>query len=443
MNKKVVIGVVGILVIGGLAWFILARNRSKAVAYNTAEIKRGDIESVVTSTGTLNAIVTVDVGTQVSGTVSKLYADFNQKVSKGQPLAQLETDILNAAVRDAQANVEKARAQLAQAQDAFHRNYPMVQKGYLSASEFASTRANVTVAKSGLQSAQSALQRAQTNLGYALIRSPINGTVIQRNVDVGQTVAASLSTPTLFLIAEDLSRMQINATVDESDIGSIKQGQIVHFSVQAYPDKKYTGTVRQIRLQPTTTQNVVNYTVIIDADNPDDLLLPGMTATVDFEVQTAHDVLYVPNAALRFQPPAEVLAEYQKRRGTEGTGDSAQRAARRSRAAGTTGGTGTDTARGGAAAAGRRLAGGGFPAGMRQLWYLDSTGQINAMPVHTGITDGQNTEVSGSRLTDGMKVITSVVTQASSSTTTTSPLTPQRVPGGGGRGGAGGIGGGR
>lgn len=414
-RKKVLISVALLLLLGVAGWYFFLREEKVENKFQFVEVSRGDVQSVVSSTGTLGALVTVQVGTQVSGNIDHIYVDFNDRVSKGQLLAVLDKAALNAAVRDAQANVDRARAQLAQAQDDYNRNEPLLQKGYLSAEEFNNYRGSVAVARASLQSAQAALDRARTNLSYAEIRSPINGTVIQRNVDVGQTVAASLSTPTLFLIAEDLSRMQINASVDEADIGSIKQGQRVTFTVQAYTDKTFEGKVSEIRLQPTTTQNVVNYTVVVDTENPQGLLLPGMTATLEFEVDAARSVLTVPNSALRFQPTPEMLAEARER---SGRGDSARSGGRRG---------GRDSAGGRARRSASTTSG--------RLWTLDSAGVLQMIPVKTGLSDGQTTQVESPRLRPGMKVITGVLQPQG---TTPRPSSPTGIPGTGGSGGAGG-----
>lgn len=275
----------------------------KQPRYLFATVSRGALESLVSSTGTLAALETVEVGTQVSGTIAKIEVDYNDRVHKGQVLAVLDQALFSAQVREAEANVARAKAALVQAEDEFRRNEPLFAKGFLSAQEFLPVSTGVDTAKASLAAAEAALARTRTNLAYTVIRSPIDGTVIKRSVEAGQTVAASLNTPTLFLIARDLKRMQIEADVDESDIGQIRDGQAVRFTVQSYPERTFQGTVRQVRLQPRTISNVVNYTVLVDARNDEGLLLPGMTATLDFVVSRVEDALLVPNAALRFRPP--------------------------------------------------------------------------------------------------------------------------------------------
>jgi len=302
------LGLLAAIILVLVFWFSDDPGGSPDKAFQTVAASRGDFERTVSSTGTLAAVETVTVGTEVSGTVAKVLVDYNDQVAKGQVLAILKPDLLAAAVADAQGAVDQAIAGLKLARLELERNRPLFDQGYLSEQEFLSFRINADKAKAALASARAGLTRARTNLANATIRSPIAGTVIQRSIDAGQTVAASLNTPTLFIIARDLAKMQIEAAVDETDIGQIRAGQQVRFSVQSYPDKTFSGSVRQVRLQPTTVQNVVTYTVIVAADNDQGLLLPGMTATVDFVVEAAPDALLVPNAALRFRPAVSTAA---------------------------------------------------------------------------------------------------------------------------------------
>jgi HlyD family secretion protein len=316
--KKLLLALVrgGLMICGAIYLVLLASSFLTSVQSTTSEpeyqftqVRRGTLETLVSSTGTLAAVETVEVGTQVSGTIDKIYVDYNDHVSKGQVLAVLDQALSKAQVREAEANVNKAHAVLAQAEDEFRRNQPLFSKGFLSAQEFLPVQIGVDTAKAALAAAEASLTRARTTLAYTVIRSPIDGTVIKRSVEAGQTVAASLNTPTLFLIARNLKQMQIEADVDESDIGEIRNGQAVRFTVQSYHDRIFHGTVSQIRLQPRTISNVVNYTVLIQADNAEGLLLPGMTATIDFVVSKIENALLVPNAALRFLPPGEPQAQ--------------------------------------------------------------------------------------------------------------------------------------
>lgn len=287
-----------------IAWLSLFQQHSTASVprFKFAQVERGNFEITISSTGTLAAVETVEIGTQVSGTIEQVKVDYNDQVKKGQILAVLDQDMYNATLNNAKANVQKAEAEHKQAEAEYNRNQPLHEKGFISEQEFLPLNTVMTTAKASLQSAEAGLLQARINLEHTVIRSPINGTVIDRSVDAGQTVAASLSTPTLFLVAEDLAQMQIETQVDETDIGQIRQGQQVRFEVQSYPDSIFTGMVRQIRLQPSTVDNVVTYTVIVDASNESGRLMPGMTATVDFIVHQSANALLVPVAALNFTP---------------------------------------------------------------------------------------------------------------------------------------------
>ena len=343
MNKKrIVIGSAAVLVVAALLWFVLHSRANAAPAYRFAAVERGTIQQTVSATGTLSAVKTVQVGTQVSGQVAQLLTDFNQHVTAGQLLARIDPTLQEQAVRDAQAQLAKAQAQYDQARQEHARNQPLFAQKFISASEFSTFQVNLSVALAGVKSAQVTLDRARQNLSYTQIKSPISGVVVERDVDVGQTVAASLSAPQLFLIAQDLKQMQILAAVDESDIASIKEGIPVHFTVQSYTGRTFTGAVDQVRLQSKLTDNVVSYTVVVRLENPDGALLPGMTATVEFITGAANNVLTVPNLALRYKPPAEELAK---------AGIVADTSRRRTGASGASGATGANAAGGSASAA--------------------------------------------------------------------------------------------
>jgi len=307
--KKIFI-ISSILVVLVAIYFILFRNKTTdKVEYNYAEIKKGTITQEITATGTLNALKTIDVGTQVSGKVSKIFVDFNDKVKKGQVIAMIDTINLVSSVVDAEASVLKAKTELILKQKEYDRYTELLAKKAVSQSDFDAVNTEYLAAKIALKSAETQLSRAKTNLEYATITAPIDGIVISRAVDEGQTVAASFSTPTLFTIANDLSKMQLKASIDEADIGLIKKEQEVTFFVDAYPDLKFTGTVQQIRLQPTISQNVVTYTVVIDVPNPDLKLLPGMSATLSVKVDEHKDVLTVPMAAVLFNPETTITTK--------------------------------------------------------------------------------------------------------------------------------------
>lgn len=311
-----------LLVAGGAAWF-WTRKGAEAPQYRLAAVEQGDLVVTVTATGTLQPVTTVQVGTQVTGTILKLFADFNSRVTRNQVIAEIDPASFKARVAQDQANlarseadVRRVQASLDQAVSELKRTREMVENKLVSPSDLEAAVANegalvaqLAVARATVDQTRATLEMSNVNLQYTTIVSPIDGTVISRNVDVGQTVAASLSAPTLFVIADDLKKIQVQASVSEADIGRVAEGQGVTFTVDAYRDKKFSGKVSQVRLAPTTVQNVVTYTVIINAENPEEKLLPGMTATVALEISRSEDVLKVPNAALRYTPPTETPPE--------------------------------------------------------------------------------------------------------------------------------------
>jgi HlyD family secretion protein len=411
MNKAKTLAIaVGASVLAGGAWFYSKADASEAPAYRYATVERGDVSATVSATGKLNAVRTVQVGTQVSGQVSQIFVDFNDKVRKGQLLATIDPTLQQQAVQDAQAGLERAQAQLNLAQQEYDRNKQLFDAKIITAAEYGTVEANLTVAKSNVKSANIALSRARQNLSYTNIHSPIDGVIVERNVDVGQTVAASLSAPQLFLIANDLADMQILASVDESDIGNIQQGQDVRFTVQSYPNREFSGKVSQVRLQSTTTDNVVSYTAVVSVKNTTGALLPGMTATLSFVTGEATDVLTVPSAALRYRPEGVAVAT-QTGRSAGSLPDSVRaRFAVRGATQGTT-------------AAGQARARPGT------LWYLDAQGNPESVRVRTGLTDGSRTVVTGEDLKEGMQVIVGASsaggTAAAAASATSNPLQPR------------------
>ncbi|HYL54761.1 MAG TPA: efflux RND transporter periplasmic adaptor subunit [Gemmatimonadales bacterium] len=348
--RLLIAGAVLLVAIGG--WLLMRPRGSNAPAYRFATAARGNIEAAVSATGTLAAVTTVQVGTQVSGQIAAIYADFNDRVKRGQLIARIDPTLQQQAVQDAEAGLERSQAEVLKAESDYARDSALYASQSLTRSDFAATQYALASAHADAKSAQVTLDKARQNLLYTSIYAPIDGIVVQRNVDVGQTVAASLQAPQLFLIANDLSQMEILASVDESDIGQIHQGQAVHFTVAAYPEATFRGTVRQVRLQSTTVENVVNYTVVVAVTNPQRKLLPGMTATAAFVTGSATDVLMVPNAALRFRP-------------TGGVADT-----------------------------------------IPTLWYLTPQGRLASVHVTPGLSDGQRTAVQGGGVTAGMRVIT-------------------------------------
>ena len=420
MNKiKATAIATGLVVLAGGAWFYSQADASEATTFRYGAVEQGDLSSTVSATGALNAVRTVQVGTQVSGQVSAIYVDFNDRVKKGQLLARIDATLAEQTVEDAQAQVQRVQAQLTQAQGEYQRNKAMFDERIVTATDFGMAQSNYAVQQAAMKQAQVALDRARKNLSYTNIYAPIDGVIVERNVDVGQTVAASLSAPQLFLIANDLSEMQILASVDESDIGAIKEGQEAKFTVQTYPNENFSGTVKQVRLQSTTADNVVNYTAVVAVGNPTGKLLPGMTATVEFLTSSAKNVMTVPNAALRFRPDSVMLKAAGVTTGT--AGDSAARAARfaAARAAGTAGGAAGRTGAGGARTGAARSTRG-------TLWYTDATGKLKSARVAIGLTDGQRTQVTGTSIQPGMKIIigsnAAGATTASASQTNANPF---------------------
>jgi HlyD family secretion protein len=396
-NKWTIIGVL-LAAIGLLTAF--SYESKKTPQYFTEKVQKGDIQNVVQATGTINAVTTVQVGSQVSGTIQTLFADFNSHVKKNQVIAQIDPSLFQGALlqakadlADAQANLvaakanlDKAAAAAAQAKLDFNRYTTLAQEGVVPAQQLDTARATsqsadaavgaakaqVTQAGAQVQQKSAAVTVAQTNLGHSTIRSPIDGTVIARSVDVGQTVAASLQAPTLFTIAQDLTKMQVYVSTDESDVGTVQAGQDVTFKVDAFPKDSFKGKVSAVRLNATTVQNVVTYTTVVDFDNPDMKLFPGMTAYVTVPVATATDVVKVPNGALRFTPDLtadQISALYQKaginaggagRKGGKGSQQSGQQASL---------------------------------ASMAVVWKLNADKSVEPVQIKLGITDHTTTEV--------------------------------------------------
>jgi HlyD family secretion protein len=325
MKKILIIGAILIVIV--VTGFILFRGKGNEPKFRTEKVTRGDIEMAITATGTVNPVTTVLVGTQVSGTVKNIYVDFNSPVKKGQLIARIDPALVEAQVNQARANLlsakanlEKAEASEVDAKRTMERNKELLAKNLIAQSDFDTTETNYETAKASVNAAKSqvaqneaALSSAETNLFYTRIVSPVDGIVVSRNVDVGQTVAASFQTPTLFSIAQDLTKMQIDTNVAEADIGNVTVGQDVQFTVDAYPDITFKGKVWQVRNAPITVQNVVTYDVVIQVSNPELKLKPGMTANVSIIVSIKRDVLKIPNVALRFRPAEEVKTTAQQR----------------------------------------------------------------------------------------------------------------------------------
>ncbi|GAA0418118.1 efflux RND transporter periplasmic adaptor subunit [Massilia aurea] len=313
-RKRVVIAV-AVLAAAAVAVAVVKRKDDTVPPskYRSTVVDRGAINQTVTATGTINPVALINVGSQVSGTVAELNADFNDRVKKGQVLLKLEPTIFNAQVRQAEANIASARASLRLAQATFERNEQLVAQNFLSGLALDQSKREMQVAQANLTLAQAQHDRARADLNNSVIRSPIDGVVIKRTIDLGQTVAASFNTPNLFQIAQDLTKMQIDTSVSEADVGQLKDGLPARFVVDAYPDREFAATMRQFRLAPNVVQNVVTYNVVLDVDNVDELLKPGMTAQVRLVVANRPDVLRIPTTALRFRLSEEEQEAERKR----------------------------------------------------------------------------------------------------------------------------------
>ena len=311
-NKKIwiVVGIVAIIAIA--AWLLSGGKKEQTVSFDTAKVERQNIQTTITATGTIEPVTSVTVGTQVSGIVSKLYVDYNSVVKKGQVIAELDKTNLISELTAQRANLSSAQSSLNYQQANYQRYKTLFDKGLVSADEYESALLQYNQAKEQVNTARESVQRAQTNLGYATITSPIDGVVLSKAVEEGQTVAASFNTPELFTIAQDLTDMRVIADIDEADIGGVKEGQRVSFTVDAYPEDKFEGAVTQVRQQATTESNVVTYEVVISAPNNDLKLKPGLTANVTIYTMEKNDVLAVPSKALRFIPNDALLQKDQK-----------------------------------------------------------------------------------------------------------------------------------
>jgi HlyD family secretion protein len=402
-RKIVVAAVVAALVAAGGVWRWRSGGRSGPASLETARVDRGRIVAKVTATGTLSALVTVQVGSQVSGRIASIDVDFNSPVKKGQVIARIDPMLFDAAVAQARANVvaaqgnlAKAKAQAVDADRQLERSRALFEKQLVAAADrdtaqatADAARASVQAAEGTLAQARAALNQAEVNLAYTRIVSPTNGVVISRNVDVGQTVAASLQAPTLFVIAEDLAKMQVDTSVAEADVGRLRAGMPATFTVDAFPGEVFRGDVRQVRNSPQTVQNVVTYDAVIDVANPDLKLKPGMTATATFVTAEKDDVLRIPNAALRFRPPPGFGGDRKGGSGTRGAGGFTGRAEAAEVAPGT--------------AAPRRPDGGEGQG--RMVWVVRGE-RPTPVRIRTGISDGTVTEVVSGDLQEGDAVVT-------------------------------------
>lgn len=308
-NRKIIISIAAIAAVALVIFLLTGKKKEKEVSFEFAKVEKANIQNSITATGTIEPVTSVTVGTQVSGIVSKLYVDYNSVVKKGQVIAELDKTNLISELNTAKANLNSAQSTLNYQRDNYQRYRTLYNKGLISADNFESARLSYEQARQQVLQAQENVHRAQTNLGYATITSPIDGVVLSKSVEEGQTVAASFSTPELFKIAQDLTNMQVVANVDEADIGGVKPGERVTFTVDAYPEDTFTGAVKQVRQEATTTNNVVTYEVIISAPNADLKLKPGLTANITIYTQERQGVVSVPSKALRFTPTQETVGK--------------------------------------------------------------------------------------------------------------------------------------
>ena len=410
--------------------------------YFTAKVEKGDIRQVIEATGTINPVTSVQVGSQVSGMISKLYVDFNSKVTKGQVIAEIDPKLFQGAVLQAQADLQNAQALLAAAKANLAKDQATLQQNKLDydravtlqrqavnsqqqldqakatydaiTAQVGSDRAAIQQAEAQVAQKTATLKVAQTNLDYTIIRAPINGTVVNRNIDIGQTVAASLQAPTLFTIALDLTKMQVYAKTDEGDVGQIRPGQKADFQVDAFPKEMFHGVVFQVRMNATSIQNVVTYDTIVNFDNPDLKLFPGMTAYVSIPVASVTDAVKIPNAALRYKPdlPAEKVQELYSKYGVVAVTPSVPTAP----AAGQPGATGREHAAPKPSTAGN--------SGLAVVWKLQPDKSLRPIQIHIGLTDHTYTALTAGELQPGDELVTGATTVKQESA---GPgLTPQR-----------------
>jgi len=464
MKKKIILTVVVLAVIAGsvLGFTLLRKGKGGAVKYRKEKIGRGDIQALVVTSGTLNPIDLVDVGSQVSGKINKLSADYNSAVKKGQIVAELELEPLQMKIQQNEASyksrvaaLEQAKVNLANLKNKYNRAMSLFGKNLLSIEEKESAESNYLAAQADVKSAEASqaqakisLDLSKVDLSYGVIRSPVDGTVITRKVSVGQTLQAGMTVPVLFQVATDLTKMKVECSVDEADIGRVKEGQKVQFSVEAFPNEIFSGVVQQVRYAATTTSNVVTYTTVVNVDNPEKKLRPGMTATVSIIANEAKNVLRVPNAALRFTPDlpqAEIekyvkeagerlMAQFQQQGGPAGAGAQPDASQTPSGAAPSAAGAQAQIRMGQgpggqAFQAGARVGGGQSGQRRQQMsrvWLQDKEGKLRVIFVRGGITDNSFTEVLRSELKEGDEVIVG----RNGTTTATTTNRPGGPPGG-------------
>ncbi|HVN97974.1 MAG TPA: efflux RND transporter periplasmic adaptor subunit [Syntrophorhabdaceae bacterium] len=430
--KKIVIAA-ACLVLVGMGLFIFLRSKDNGVKFKTVAIQSGSLKATVTATGTMNAVTTVLVGTQASGTIKQLHVDFNSRVKKGQIIAEIDPATFQAQVDQAkanllaaQANVAKAKATQTDSKRTRDRNRQLFAKDLIARADLDTSEATydsndalLSAAFAQVSQNEAALRYAETNLRYTKIMSPVDGVVVSRAVDVGQTVAASFQTPTLFTIAQDLTKMQIDTNIDEADVGKIRVGQNVEFTVDAYPDNTFRGIVDQIRIAPITVQNVVTYDVVIKVDNNDLRLMPGMTANVSVIVASKDGILKIPNVALRYRPS--------EKDGTTPTKPANDKAVSRSQGTSDKSGKGRDGGKGdGRSDPPQMTKEASQPAQKSYAIYLLENGKPRRSMVTIGISDGSMTEITSGDVTEGQQVIVESVSKTAAKTNGNSTPPPPR-----------------
>jgi HlyD family secretion protein len=458
MKKKIIWTIVIMIIVAGsvLGVTLIKKGKSGAVKYRKEAIGRGDIEALVVTSGTLNPIELTDVGSQVSGKIDKLYADYNSQVTKGQIVAELELEPLQMKIQQNEANyqsrvaaLERAKVTLDNLKMKYDRALSLFDKKLLSVEEKESAEANYLNAKSDVTSAQASLSQAKTqldlskvDLSYAVIRSPVDGTVITRKVNVGQTIQASMTAPVLFQVATDLTKMKVECDVDEADIGKVKEGQKARFTVEAFPNETFNGTVQQVRYASQTVQNVVTYTTVINVENPEKKLRPGMTATVSIVAGEAKNVLRVSNAALRFTPD---LSQAELEKLMKETAERMQ-AQRQQQQGGASGAPAAADPAGGQQArtgGGQQTQGQTFQMGARsgagqsgtrrqqasRVWLQGKDGKLSMVFIRAGITDNSYTEILRADLKEGDEVIIGKLAAGQTATSTTGSRGPGGPPG--------------
>jgi HlyD family secretion protein len=458
MKKKVIWFVVVLVIIAGsvLGVTLIRKGKNGAVKYRKEALGRGDIQALVVTSGTLNPIDLVDVGSQVSGKITKLYADFNSTVTQGQVVAEIELEPLQMKIQQNEASyksrvaaLEQSKVTLANLKNKYDRAMSLFEKKLVSIEEkeaaegnYLGAKADVTAAEAALAQAKIALDLSKVDMSHAVIRAPVDGMVITRKVSLGQTLQAGMTVPVLFQVATDLTKMKVECSVDEADIGRVKEGQKVQFSVEAFPTETFNGVVQQVRYAATTTSNVVTYTTVVNVDNPEKKLRPGMTATVSIIAGEAKNVLRVPNAALRFTPDLSqaeltqimreagerMMAQRQQQQGGQtGAGGPADPAQTQTRA-----GEGQRGQNPNLQGGQRFQQGQGGQGGQRRqpsrVWVQDKDGKLHVLFIRSGITDNSYTEILRSDLKEGDEVIIGKVAAGTTPASTTGG--PGRGPGG-------------